>query len=66
MKVIKGFKDILPSSSNSSYSSFEWEKIIKQLKKTMYSYNYTEILTPVLEYTSTFKTGIGEDTDIVS
>ena len=66
MKVIKGFKDILPNSSNSSYSSFEWEKIIKQLKKTMYSYNYTEILTPVLEYASTFKTGIGEDTDIVS
>ena len=66
MKIVKGFKDILPYGSSNSDTSHAWTSITNQLRDVMSSYNFQEIITPVVEYDSTFKTGIGEDTDIVS
>jgi len=66
MKIVKGFRDILPYGSKNNESSFAWGSITNQLKRIMGSFNYEEIITPVVEYDSTFKKGIGEDTDIVS
>ena len=66
MKIVKGFKDILPYGSSNSVTSHAWTSITNQLRDAMSSYNFQEIITPVVEYDSTFKTGIGEDTDIVS
>ncbi|MBT3476007.1 histidine--tRNA ligase [bacterium] len=66
MKIVKGFRDILPYGSTNSDSSYTWTSITNQLRDVMSSYNFQEIITPVAEYDSTFKTGIGEDTDIVS
>ena len=66
MKIVKGFRDILTYGSTNSDSSYTWTSITNQLRDVMSSYNFQEIITPVAEYDSTFKTGIGEDTDIVS
>jgi len=66
MRIIKGFRDILPYGNKSLETSFVWTSILNKLRDTMALYNFQEIITPVLEYDSTFKTGIGEDTDIVS
>ena len=66
MKIVKGFKDILPYGSSNSDTSYAWTSITNQLRDVMSSYNFQEIITPVVEYDSTFKTGIGENTDIVS
>tara|TARA_B100000029_G_scaffold515749_1_gene624468 strand:- start:94317 stop:95621 length:1305 start_codon:yes stop_codon:yes gene_type:complete len=66
MKIVKGFRDITPFGKNPTETSSYWNYIVKNLKDTMDIYNFSEIITPVLEHTSTFKTGIGSDTDIVS
>ena len=66
MKIVKGFRDILPYGNKNNESSFIWGSITDKLKRIMSSFNYEEIITPVVEYDSTFKKGIGEDTDIVS
>ena len=66
MKIVKGFRDILPYESSNSETSYSWTSILNNLRDIMELYNFQEIITPVLEYDSTFKTGMGEDTDIVS
>ena len=66
MKIVKGFRDILPYENSNSETSYSWTSILNNLRDIMELYNFQEIITPVLEYDSTFKTGIGEDTDIVS
>jgi histidyl-tRNA synthetase len=64
MRAIKGFRDILPYGSAGSDTSYYWNSILDNLRQTMSIYNFSEIITPVMEYDSTFKTGIGSDTDV--
>ena len=66
MKIVKGFRDILPYGNKNNESSHAWTSITNKLKEVMNKFNYEEIITPVVEYDLTFKSGIGEDTDIVS
>ena len=66
MKIVKGFRDITPFGKNLIENSSYWNYIARALKDSMSIYNYSEIITPVLENTSIFKSGIGSDTDIVS
>ena len=66
MKIVKGFRDITPFGKNLIENSSYWNYIASVLKASMSIYNYSEIITPVLENTSIFKSGIGSDTDIVS
>ncbi len=66
MKIVKGFRDITPFGKNLIENSSYWNYIARVLKDSMSIYNYSEIITPVLENTSIFKSGIGSDTDIVS
>lgn len=60
IKAITGTKDILPSDIS------KWKHIEAIIDKTMRSFNYSEIRTPVFEETALFSRGIGEATDIVS
>ncbi|MEE2702041.1 MAG: histidine--tRNA ligase [Thermodesulfobacteriota bacterium] len=64
MRAIKGFRDILPYGSSGSDTSYYWNSILDNLRQTMSIYNFSEIVTPVMEYDSTFKTGIGSDSDV--
>lgn len=60
IKAITGTKDILPTDIP------KWKYIESIIDKTMESFNYSEIRTPVFEETALFCRGIGEATDIVS
>jgi histidyl-tRNA synthetase len=42
-----------------------WHKLESVLRKTTYSYGFSEIRTPIVEPTELFKRGVGADTDIV-
>ena len=64
MRAIKGFRDILPYGSSGSDTSYYWNSILDNLRQTMSIYNFSEIVTPVMESDSTFKTGIGSDSDV--
>jgi histidyl-tRNA synthetase len=60
IKAVTGAKDILPKDI------VKWKVVENLIHKTMRSYNYREIRTPVFEETALFARGIGEATDIVS
>jgi histidyl-tRNA synthetase len=64
MKIVKGFRDILPYGNNPSDTSPYWSLIVENLRKVMSVYNFSEIITPVIEYTHVFERGMGLDTDI--
>tara|TARA_B100001939_G_scaffold47768_1_gene37231 strand:- start:4560 stop:5849 length:1290 start_codon:yes stop_codon:yes gene_type:complete len=66
MKLIKGFRDIFPDAENDINNSALWNYIIESIKLSLYKFNFSEIITPPMEYESTFKSGIGDDSDIVS
>ena len=66
MKLIKGFRDIFPDAENDINNSALWNYIIESIKQSLYKFNFSEIITPPMEYDSTFKSGIGDDSDIVS
>jgi len=66
MKLIKGFRDIFPDAENDINNSALWNYIIESIKLSLYKFNFSEIITPPMEYDSTFKSGIGDDSDIVS
>ena len=66
MKLIKGFRDIFPDAENDINNSALWNYIIESIKQNLYKFNFSEIITPPMEYDSTFKSGIGDDSDIVS
>lgn len=66
MKLIKGFRDIFPDAENDINNSALWSYIIESIKQSLYKFNFSEIITPPMEYDSTFKSGIGDDSDIVS
>lgn len=60
IKAITGTKDILPSDIS------KWNHLEAIVEKTMKTFNYKEIRTPIFEETALFSRGIGESTDIVS
>ena len=53
-------RDILPPSST------VWNRVDAISRELFRTYNYHEIRTPILEETSLFARGVGEETDIVS
>ena len=53
-------RDILPPSSA------VWNFVEEAAREVFRAYNYQEIRTPILEETSLFARGVGEETDIVS
>ncbi len=61
MKVrsIRGFNDILPETIK------RWQVIEEEARKTFELYGFSEIRTPVVEFTEIFARSIGTTTDIV-
>ena len=60
IRAVKGTRDILPPSSAI------WNKVEESARRVFATYNYHEIRTPLLEETTLFARGVGEETDIVS
>ena len=60
IKAVKGTRDILPPSSSA------WNQVEAISREVFREYNYQEIRTPILEETTLFARGVGEETDIVS
>lgn len=60
IKSVKGMRDILPPSS------YVWNYVEAAARRVFAAFNYAEIRTPLLEETSLFARGVGEETDIVS
>lgn len=59
IQAVRGMNDILPAES------LVWQQAESKIRRTMRSYGYHEIRTPILEKTELFKRSIGEVTDIV-
>lgn len=59
LKAPKGTKDVLPADASA------WQYIEGEAKDVAHISGYSEIRTPVLEYTELFARGVGEETDIV-
>lgn len=59
IQAVRGMNDILPEDS------LLWQQAESRIRRTMRSYGYQEIRTPILEKTELFKRSIGEVTDIV-
>lgn len=55
-----GTYDLLPDES------VLWQKLEDRIRRMFRSYNYSEIRTPMFEYTELFARGVGESSDIVS
>jgi histidyl-tRNA synthetase len=55
-----GIDDIFPDRIEA------WNRILDTARKVFVSYNYREIIIPVMEFTEVFARGLGDDTDIVS
>lgn len=55
-----GVEDIFPDRID------RWNLIINTAKNIYNTYNYREIITPIMEYTEVFSRGLGDETDIVS
>src|SRR3982750_2280897 len=53
-------RDILPPSS------LAWNHVEEAARRIFQQFNYAEIRAPILEETSLFARGVGEETDIVS
>lgn len=59
IQAVRGMNDILPEES------LLWQQAESRIRRTMRSYGYQEIRTPIIERTELFKRSIGEVTDIV-
>lgn len=59
VKVLKGFKDILPGEVEL------WQHVEKTVRDITARYGFSEIRMPILEQTELFARSIGEATDIV-
>lgn len=55
-----GVEDIFPDRIN------RWNYVLGSAVETFRTYNYKELIVPVMEFTDVFARGIGTDTDIVS
>lgn len=60
IQAVKGMRDILPPASA------VWNEVEAAARQVFHRFNYREIRTPLLEETSLFARGVGEETDIVS
>ena len=60
IQAVKGMRDILPPASG------VWNQVEAAARLVFHRFNYGEIRTPLLEETSLFARGVGEETDIVS
>ena len=60
IQAVKGMRDILPPASG------VWNEVEAAARQVFHRFNYREIRTPLLEETSLFARGVGEETDIVS
>ena len=60
IQAVKGMRDILPPASG------VWNDVESAARQVFHRFNYREIRTPLLEETSLFARGVGEETDIVS
>jgi len=60
IKKPPGIEDIFPDRID------RWNHIVNTAKETFNTYNYREIIIPIMEYTEVFARGLGDDTDIVS
>ncbi len=60
IQAVKGMRDILPPASG------VWNQVEAAARQVFRRFNYREIRTPLLEETSLFARGVGEETDIVS
>ncbi len=60
IQAVKGMRDILPPASAT------WNEVEAAARAIFHTFNYREIRTPLLEETSLFARGVGEETDIVS
>ncbi|MBX7152778.1 histidine--tRNA ligase [bacterium] len=58
-RIPTGTKDILPSEI------YKWHFVETKIRDIMRRFNYTEIRTPMFEYTELFSRSIGESTDVV-
>ncbi|HPX92499.1 MAG TPA: ATP phosphoribosyltransferase regulatory subunit, partial [Spirochaetota bacterium] len=55
-----GVEDIFPDKID------RWNFVLQSAFSVFQSYNYREIIVPVMEFTEVFARGIGTETDIVS
>lgn len=60
IQAVKGMRDILPPASG------VWNQVEAAAREVFRRFNYREIRTPLLEETTLFARGVGEETDIVS
>ncbi len=60
LRSVRGMNDLLPPDSET------WVFFESKCREQFSAYGYGEIRTPILETTSLFARGIGDDTDIVS
>src|ERR1700674_3331990 len=60
IRAVKGTRDLLPPDTA------VWNRVEAIAREVFRAYNYQEIRTPILEETSLFARGVGEETDIVS
>lgn len=66
IEAVKGMNDVLPGASEPFLDSAVWDRVVGTATRVLASHGYRQVLVPVVESTSLFARGIGEDTDIVS
>ena len=59
VKVVKGFKDILPPETK------KWRMLEESARQILEGFGFSEIRVPILEKAELFSRSIGEETDIV-
>lgn len=59
IQAVRGMNDILPPET------IIWQQAESKIRRTMRSYGFNEIRTPILEKTDLFIRSVGEETDIV-
>ena len=59
VKVVKGFKDILPPETK------KWRMLEESARQVLEGFGFSEIRVPILEKAELFSRSIGEETDIV-
>jgi len=60
LKAVRGTRDLLPPETEL------WNRVEATTRRVFARYNFGEIRTPIIEDTSLFARGVGEETDIVS
>jgi histidyl-tRNA synthetase len=66
IEAVKGMNDVLPGASEPFLDSAVWDRVVGTAMQVLARHGYRQVLVPVVESTSLFARGIGEDTDIVS